>query len=121
MVGPSVKPLRSPLARAEIYDRDKVRNDEKPWRRLYRTKRWADLKARVFARDGLTCTATGAPLGGKHPSPNSPVCDHKIPVEVFWWDGRRHLFWDAANLQTVSKQWHDKQKQRMERAAWPNL
>jgi hypothetical protein len=49
-------------------------------------------------------------LSGKHPAPDSPVVDHKVPHR-----GNPELFWSLANLQSVSKAYHDSVKQSMER------
>lgn len=61
-------------------------------------------------RDGYICQQTGAALIGRHPAPNSPVVDHKRPHR-----GDPKLFWDEGNLQTVSKAYHDKVKQSLEK------
>jgi 5-methylcytosine-specific restriction endonuclease McrA len=68
------------------------------------------LRQAVFERDGFKCRATGVLLFGVHPDPNSPVCDHIVPHR-----GDPDLFWDMANLQAVSKAYHDGEKQRLER------
>ncbi|MCP5087626.1 MAG: hypothetical protein GY952_12580, partial [Rhodobacteraceae bacterium] len=60
---------------------------------------------------------TGASAMGRYPEPNSPVADHIIPAEVFWHDGRQHLFWDEDNIQTVTKHYHDTTKQSLDRKA----
>jgi len=93
-------------------DRHRRRDAEQPWRRWYKTKRWQDLRASILVRDGYVCQATGVLLVGKHPAPNSPVVDHKRPHR-----GDADLFWDPANLQAVSKEYHDGAKQRQERRA----
>jgi hypothetical protein len=51
-------------------------------------------------------------LVGKFPAPHSPVVDHVIPHR-----GDPRLFWDEANLQAVSKVYHDSVKQAQERGA----
>lgn len=48
-------------------------------------------------------------VGGKH-APNSAVVDHIIPHR-----GDLALFWDESNLHAVSKTWHDKHKQSLEK------
>jgi 5-methylcytosine-specific restriction endonuclease McrA len=56
------------------------------------------------------CQRTGVLLvGGKH-SPNSAVIDHIKPHR-----GNLELFWDEDNLQAVSKEYHDKVKQSLEK------
>ena len=102
---------------ASSADSDRRRDASDPWRALYKTARWQRLVRKIRARDGYVCQQTGEALIGKHPAPNSPVVDHKVPAHEFWWDGRRQLFWDEGNLQTVSKQWHDGVKQKAEHAA----
>lgn len=79
------------------------------YKKWYSLKRWQDLRKEIFKRDGWVCQATGIACLGEHPAPDSPVCDHKIPHR-----GRPRLFWDPANLQTVCKEWHDREKQRLE-------
>lgn len=74
------------------------------------TARWQRLRLKVLARDGYQCQQTGMMLTGKHPAPDSPVVDHMIPHR-----GDEALFWDEGNLQAVSKGWHDRQKQQMEK------
>ncbi|MFQ6553407.1 HNH endonuclease [Aestuariibius insulae] len=91
--------------------RHRRRDSEKPWRAWQKTARWQKLRLRVLNRDGLVCQQTGVLLIGLHPAPNSPVVDHILPHR-----GDPVLFWDVQNLQTVSKQWHDREKQRREYA-----
>ncbi|MGI3169996.1 HNH endonuclease [Pseudooceanicola sp. C21-150M6] len=76
----------------------------------YKTARWSRLRTAILKRDGWTCQQTGVLLVGKYPAPNSPVIDHRKPHR---WDP--DLFWDEANLQAVSKEWHDGQKQSLEK------
>ena len=64
----------------------------------------------ILARDGYRCTQTGVMLIGKPPADNSPVVDHITPHR-----GDEALFWDANNLQSVSKRWHDTVKRGIER------
>lgn len=107
-LGPSVSRFRSsPASEAE---RTRRRDQEVAWRRWYKTARWQRLRAAVIKRDALTCQRTGVVLIGKHPAPDSPVVDHIRPHR-----GDATLFWDPDNLQTVSKRWHDSEKQRQER------
>lgn len=68
---------------------------------------WQRLRLRILERDGWTCQRTGVLLVGAHPAGNSPVVHHKVPHR-----GDPDLFWDEANLETVSKQWHDSEGQR---------
>lgn len=73
-----------------------------PWRAWYGTAEWQRLRLRVFVRDGYICQRTGILCGGKHPAPDSPVANHKKPHR-----GNRALFFDEANVETVSKEAHD--------------
>lgn len=95
-----------------------ARADRKaPWRKLYATARWRRLRLAVLARDVFVCRQTGVLLSGVDPAPNSPVIDHIVPAHVFWWSDGERMFWEMDNLQAVSKQWHDGEKQRLERRA----
>lgn len=94
-------------------ERNRSRDAEKPWRSWYKTARWQKLRAQVLVRDAYTCQRTGALLSGRHPAPDSPVVNHRIPHR-----GDPSLFWDEANLETVAKAVHDREIQQEERAAW---
>lgn len=109
----SASPLATkPISREE---RERIRLKERErsheYRAWYHSKRWQKLRLEVFIRDGYICQQTGVVLSGKHPADNSPVCDHRIPH-----NGDAELFWDPANLQTISKAFHDGAKQSIERA-----
>jgi 5-methylcytosine-specific restriction protein A len=78
-------------------------------RSWYKSARWQALRLEVLVRDLYTCRQTGVLLTGKHPAPNSPVVDHVVPHK-----GDERLFWDIANLQAVSKAYHDGDKRKME-------
>lgn len=111
----TIKPLISTMkpmvatSRGEGKDRRSFEAEE--WRAWYKTYRWQQLRLRVFARDNYTCQRTGIVLSGKHPAPNSPVANHRIPHK-----GNPALFWDIDNLETVAKSVHDSQVQKEERA-----
>jgi 5-methylcytosine-specific restriction enzyme A len=90
---------------------DRARNDAAPWRAWYRTRRWADMRVAVFARDGFICQRTGQVVMGKHPAPDSPVANHKRPHR-----GNPALFWDMNNIETVAKSVHDSLIQAEEQA-----
>lgn len=77
----------------------------------YDTKEWRNLRMLVLRRDKFTCQETGVPLSGKYPAPNSPVVDHIEPHR-----GDRTLFFDPKNCRAVTKEWHDKHKQSMEKS-----
>lgn len=83
-----------------------------PWRRWYKTARWQRLRLEVFERDLFTCQKTGVLLVGVHPAPNSPVAHHDEEHR-----GNETLFWDKANIITVSKAWHDSEAQAAEQAS----
>ena len=95
-------------------DRSRERKDKpstrvQSWKKWYSTKQWRELRRAVFKRDGLVCQATGALCVGKYPAHNSPVADHIRPHR-----GRRDLFFDIENVQTVTKAYHDSEKQKLE-------
>lgn len=74
------------------------------------TSRWQRLRLKILKRDRFVCQQTGVLLVGKYPAPNSPVVDHIRPHR-----GDMLLFWDEGNLQSVSKEWHDRTKQSLEK------
>jgi 5-methylcytosine-specific restriction protein A len=112
-----LKPIGSRLKPAMTREeseiaRDRERNKTQPWRKWYRTKPWDRLRDKIIARDAYTCQQTGVLCLGEHPAPNSPVVDQIKPHH-----GDPALFWDPENLQTVTKEYHDKHKQSAERRA----
>jgi 5-methylcytosine-specific restriction endonuclease McrA len=104
-------PSRIPRAQGEPA-RDRLRNALRPWRKWYKTKRWAELRSERLKLKGWRCERTGVLLVRKAPAPDSPVLDHIVAHR-----GDPKLFWDRDNLQVVSKKWHDTVKQKQERAA----
>lgn len=90
--------------------RSRFRDDTQAYRRWYKTARWQKLRERIMIRDLYTCKKTGVMVIGKYPAPNSAVVDHIKPHR-----GDPVLFWDEANLMTVSKAYHDQVKQSEER------
>ncbi|MEX0304313.1 MAG: HNH endonuclease [Leisingera sp.] len=82
-----------------------------PWKKWYYTAKWRRLRDFVLKRDGYICQATGVPLVGDVNAWNSPIADHKIPHK-----GDPDLFWDPENVWSVSKRYHDREKQRLERS-----
>lgn len=113
---PRLKAMPSRLAPAAPGDevaRNRKRDAEQPWRAWYKTARWQKLRAQVLLRDEYVCQRTGKVLGGRHPAPDSPVVNHRRPHR-----GDPALFWDIDNLETVSKEVHDRDIQREERAGW---
>ncbi|RWF65455.1 MAG: HNH endonuclease [Mesorhizobium sp.] len=101
--------LQSRTEQRREHDR---RRDEQEWRGWYKTARWQKLKLRVHVRDGYVCQVTGELCIGKHPQPNSPVADHIVEHE-----GDPDLFWDEKNIRTVTKAYHDRERQQEQRAA----
>lgn len=93
-------------------DHEERRRTAQPWRAWYSTARWKRLRADVLKASGYQCAQTGVLLIGKAGAPDSPVVDHIEPHR-----GDPSLFWDRGNLQAVSKEWHDTEKQKQERAA----
>lgn len=85
----------------------RVKRDNSEGRK--KTYRWQKLRQKILNRDGWRCQQTGVLVIGKYPKPNSPVVDHIRPHR-----GDEALFWDEENLQTVSKEYHDKEKQKLE-------
>lgn len=102
--------LAAPITEAE---RSKQRAEIMPGRSFYNTARWKRLRLEVLKRDGFICQQTGVRLTGRAPAPNSPIVDHKTPHR-----GDPTLFFDPENLQSVSKAWHDSEKQRQEKQGW---
>lgn len=104
---PRIAPLsREQQEQVRLAERD--RNVE--WRRWYKTARWQKLRFEVLTRDLWICKKTGVLLVGKYPADDSAVVDHITPHR-----GDPVLFWDPANLQSLSKAYHDSVKQRQER------
>lgn len=75
-----------------------------PWRRLYHTQRWADLRMSVLTTDPTcrACAADGYVTA-------STDADHIVPHR-----GNLELFWDRANLQGLCASCHAKKTQRGE-------
>ncbi|UWQ16145.1 HNH endonuclease [Jannaschia sp. M317] len=112
-IKPRLARVPARLARpATEQERLKARNATRPnW---YSTARWQRLRRLALDRDNWVCRQTGALLIGTYPAPNSPTVDHIRPHR---WDPE--LFWDLGNLQSVTKAWHDAEKQRIEaRGDW---
>ncbi|WP_406871610.1 HNH endonuclease [Aminobacter sp. P9b] len=104
------RPAHAPSRQEQRRDYDRQR-DERESRQWYKTARWQKLKQRVHVRDLFVCQVTGVLCTGKHPAPNSPVADHKIEH-----GGDPALFWDEGNVRTVSKEFHDSERQREQNA-----
>ena len=78
-----------------------------PWRKLYKTARWRELRLRILTRDLFTCQRSGC--GFTTADTSQLVCDHRRPHR-----GDEALFWAEGNLQTLCKPCHDGWKQRLE-------
>jgi 5-methylcytosine-specific restriction protein A len=120
-IQPRLKPIGSRLKPAmtrEESEQQRYRERDKVhvWRKWYYTARWKKLRQEILVRDSYTCQQTGVLCIGKYPADNSPVVDH-----VKQHHGDEQLFWDATNLQTVSKGYHDKVKQSLERGSFGGL
>jgi 5-methylcytosine-specific restriction enzyme A len=113
---PRIQPLGTRLKPAMTREESEAkrfrdRDAQVGWRKWYYTARWKKLRQSVLIRDNYTCQKTGVVCVGKYPAPNSPVVDH---IEQH--HGDEVLFWNPKNLQTVSKEYHDKVKQSEERS-----
>lgn len=118
---PRVKAIGSRLQPAMTREESEAkrfrdRDAQQPWRQWYYSARWKRLRQEILVRDCYTCQKTGVLLGGKYPAGNSPVVDHVIPHR-----GDEALFWNPANLMTVSKEYHDRVKQAVERGQLAGL
>lgn len=80
-----------------------------PWKRWYKTKRWQDLRLRVFVRDRFTCQCGCGRIEG---NTSLLVADHIKPHR-----GDQRLFWDEDNVQTMLKTCHDTEKQAAEQGS----
>lgn len=66
----------------------------------------------MFEQDGYICRRSGDACLGTHPEPDSPVANHKVRH-----NGNPDLFWDEANIETVTKEVHDTLIQKEEQAS----
>jgi 5-methylcytosine-specific restriction endonuclease McrA len=108
----SSAPSRVGYASGDERARDKHRDASQHWRAWYRSARWRRLRLQCFDRDAYTCQRTGVICSGRGNEPLAPVANHRVPHR-----GDPALFWDLANLETVTKEAHDGVVQREERAA----
>jgi 5-methylcytosine-specific restriction endonuclease McrA len=109
---PRISTLAPRIGRASGDEQARLRERDQTvdWRSWYGLQRWKDLRQEVWVRDGFVCQKTGVLCLGKYPAPDSPVADHKVRH-----GGNPDLFWDVDNIETVSKAYHDSQKQAVER------
>jgi 5-methylcytosine-specific restriction protein A len=89
-------------------DAERKRAEFHPWRALYKTKRWMQLRWATLVRDLFTCQ-----MCGKIEADSSKlVADHKRPHR-----GDEALFFDPENVETLcASPCHAKHKQRLEQA-----
>jgi 5-methylcytosine-specific restriction protein A len=113
LLAPRVRELKPRLGVpvGDVVAIDRARTDRAPWRGWYKTRRWQDLRMAVFVRDGFVCQRSGVLCIGRHPAPDSPVANHRVPHK-----GDPALFWDIGNIETVTKAVHDGEVQAEERA-----
>jgi 5-methylcytosine-specific restriction enzyme A len=102
-----IKPLLERLP--EPRPVEQKRNAAAPWRLWYKTKRWRELRLRVFVRDLFRCQCG---CGESESDTSQLVADHKIPHR-----GDQRLFWDENNVETWRKSCHDSKKQRAEQGS----
>ncbi|WP_119270869.1 HNH endonuclease signature motif containing protein [Taklimakanibacter deserti] len=88
--------------------RSRYRDATEPWRKWYKTKRWAELRLQVFVRDLFTCKRKEC--GRIEGNTSLLVAHHKRPHR-----GDETLFWDPENITTVCKDCHDGPIQAQER------
>lgn len=101
-----VKVLPKPLdRRLRNREYDERRRQEKPWRKLYATARWAALRAGQLLSQPL-CERCGE----RNMVVAATVVHHREPHK-----GDPALFFDAGNLASSCKRCHDIDEQRIER------
>lgn len=103
----TLRPRVHVLRRVDLEQaRDRRRDQEVATRALYKTARWQRLRMTILARDLFTCRMCRRVEGNT----SLLVCDHIEPhrgdVEKFW----------AGPFQTLYKDCHDREKQRLEHA-----
>lgn len=86
-------------------EHDAKRRAEKPWRKLYSTKRWLDLRGNQLASRPLCERCEGRGLVTP-----ATVAHHKIAHK-----GDEALFFDPNNLASSCADCHDVDEQRVER------
>lgn len=86
--------------------RSQYRDRTEPWRKWYRTARWARLRWQVLTDALFTC----AFCGRAEADTSQLIGDHIIPHK-----GDEAMFFDRANVQCLCAPCHNGTKQRMER------
>ena len=111
-LGGHLAPLRPSLGALPVMEKRTAaeRTTFAPWRKLYKTARWRDLRIVILTRDRFTCQWPGCGLMTGDTS--QLVVDHREQHR-----GDERLFWSPSNLQCLCKPCHDGRKQRLERAA----
>lgn len=94
---------------SQAYDRNRNQND--PYRRLYKTAQWERIREYIKGRD-ILCKI-GHFCEGKAPV---EVVDHVIPARV--WCAGGGSFWDTNNLQGACKVDHDWKTGTEEAGGW---
>ena len=92
------------VAEGDTAARETLRRETVDWRAWYKTAEWGALRKATFVRDAYACVECGRVTV-------RPVCNHKIRHM-----GRRELFFEPTNLETVCKACHDSTIQARERA-----
>ncbi|UZW54046.1 HNH endonuclease [Sphingobium sp. JS3065] len=109
-VGSRLSPLKQTLGylAPDPSRKEANRKTFSPWRRLYSTARWRQLRMKIFVRDNFTCQWPGC--GKVQGNTSLLVADHRTPHR-----GDEVRFWDERNLWTLCKACHDGPKQKAER------
>jgi len=111
----TLKPLVSTMkprlgyAKGNERERDRLRYKVQPWRKLYATTAWRELRWKVLTRDLFTCQMCGV----LESDTSKLVGDHKTPHR-----GDKTLFFDEGNVWTLCKTCHDTVKQREEKRGY---
>lgn len=85
---------------------DRRSDEAKAYRKLYNSKAWQQLRWSILTRDEFTCQKCSRLEG----DPSQLVADHRQPHR-----GDLDLFWSEANVWTLCKPCHDRDKQSEER------
>lgn len=103
----SLPPRVSVMTRAEReIGRDRWRDADQTWRKLYKTARWQRLRWSVLVRDLFTCQL----CGHIEADTSQLVADHVEPH-----GGNEEKFWNGP-LQTLCKRCHDGLKRGLEKS-----
>lgn len=87
--------------RAHASAQNAARQHDEPWRRLYQTPRWRNLRLQVLREARYLCQCAAC---AKRPVPLiADTVDHIVPHR-----GDPRLMWDRSNLQAMSAQCHSR-------------